>query len=125
MVTDFAPVLSVPNQNKVVALDATYSLFRASDDTNFYFNLLGQKEKWLEGKTNSFGNPWYLLLPDNTLREWNGTRSVGTSILASNLPPEAYASPLLLADAYADGGVLDSPIKLNPYGSGGGPGDHL
>ena len=54
------------------------------------------------------------------------TPGTTSNVLASNLPPEVYTDPLLLADAYADGAVLGTAVNLNPFAPNqGGPGDRL
>jgi predicted outer membrane repeat protein len=124
VVGDFAPVLAGPAAQQLTTLDTTYGLFRGSLDGNFSYDALGEQEKWLSGVKNAFGNDHYYLKADGTLTAWNGLKS-GT-VLASNLPPEVYADPLLLADAYADGAVLGTAVNLNPFGPNqGGPGDRL
>jgi hypothetical protein len=126
VVTDFEPALSPTQTATLQSLDKTYSLLRASGDGNFYFNLFGAQEKWLFGAVNAFGNRWYFLLPNNSLIAWNGTAAATGAVLATNLPSQVYQDPLVLADAYADGSVLDSAIQLDPFGrNSGGPGDRL
>ena len=110
----------------LVGLDQTHSLFRASNDGSFFFNTFSQKEKWLIGALNTFNNNFYILLPNNSLLEWNGSLAAAGNVLATNLPPEVYSDPLLLADAFADGSVLDSAEVFEPFGPNtGGPGDTL
>ena len=99
VVTDFVPTFTVAQNNTLIALDQTHSLFRASHDTNFFFSFFGQQEKWLEGAPNSFSNLWYILLPNNSLLEWNGSNSAAGNVLATNLPPQIYLDPLLLSGA--------------------------
>ena len=126
VVTDVTPVLTGPQQQVLVGLDQGHSLFRGSNDVNFLFNNLGSNEKYLRGATNSSGNTLYFLLPDGTLHEWNGSSTASGNVLALNLPNQVYADPLLLADAYADGSLLDDGTKLDPFGpNAGGPGDIL
>ncbi len=100
-------------------LDETFSLYRGSQDGFFAFNSFGQQEKWLKGKVNSFGNEFYILTSDNRLVEWDGSSAVSGNELATDLSPEVYENPLLLADAFADGSVLnglteDSLFDLGP-----------
>ena len=126
VVTDFVPALTAQQTTTLQNLDQQHSLFRASHDRDFYFNVFSNQEKWLAGAPNTFGNPWYILKPDNSLLEWNGTNAVAGNVLAMNLPASVYQDPLVLADAFADGSLLDSAVKLDPFGpNSGGPGDHL
>lgn len=106
VVQDFQPTLAAEEIEQLATLDMRYRLFRASNESGPGFSHIYPDRKWLVGKTNSFGNPWYFITPDNRLIEWNG-RGSGGRVLARNLPPEVYADPLLLANAYADGSVLD------------------
>jgi predicted outer membrane repeat protein len=126
VVGDFAPALSGPATQQLITLDANYSLFRGSLDSNFSFNYLGRQEKWLSGVRNTFGNDYYYLKPDGSLTAWNGLASGGGTVVATNLPAAVYADPLLLADGFADGSVMGNDVNLNPFASNsGGPGDRL
>lgn len=125
MVEDFEPVLTEEERNQLIALDQQYSLFRGTGDRDFYLNTFGDQEKWLRGKVNSSGNYWYFILPNGELREWDGSASATGNLLA-NLPTSVYDNPLILADAYADGSVLNTADLSNPFQpNGGGPGDLL
>lgn len=111
---------------QVVALDQQLSLFRFSRDVDYFFDSFGVGDKWLIGAFNSFGNRFYILLENDSLLEWNGTGSATGNILAQNLPRAIYDDPLLLADAFADGGILDNAVQLDPFGpNAGGQGDHI
>ena len=126
VVTDFVPPLSFAQKTNLQNLDQAQSLFRASRDNDFFLNFFGQQEKWLRGSNNQFGNPWYFLKSDGTLTAWNGTAAAAGTAIATGLPADVYLDPLVIADAFADGSLLDIGVKLNPFGSNsGGPGDQL
>lgn len=127
VVADFTPSLTPAQQQKLVDLDQQYSLFRISADMDFLHGMFNVGAKWLFGSQNQFGNHLYFLEAANgILAAWNGIPGDGGRLLAFGLPADVFAEPLLLANAYADGSVLDNPIPLDPFGPNtGGPGDKL
>jgi hypothetical protein len=76
-------------------LDRTYD-FRPTSAT-YYYNLLGQSEKWLIDKSNR----WYLIMPTGKVYRWAQTLSA--TLTATNqiaaLDPKVYTEPRLLWDA--------------------------
>src|SRR5205807_2581478 len=65
----------------------------------FENNMHGQ-EKWLRGKTNTFGNPWYYILPGGAVYEWNGSTALAGNLLLQ-AGANAWQNPELLVDASA------------------------
>ncbi|MCI0637986.1 MAG: autotransporter-associated beta strand repeat-containing protein [Gemmataceae bacterium] len=125
VVENFKPTLTGPQQNQLIALDMAHRLFRTSNDFNFFRDLFGQDEKWLRGKDNSFGNAFYFILPNGNLFEWNGSAAAAGNQLAT-VPISVYDDPLVLADAYADGSVLNNAVPLDPFQPNAGePGDRF
>src|SRR5207248_1850540 len=62
-------------------------------------NAAGMNEKWLQGKTNAFGNPWYFIKPDGQLLAWDGTPAARQSIVVGVLDPVYYSYPDLVYNA--------------------------
>jgi subtilisin family serine protease len=75
----------------------------------YYFNIWGQKEKWLAGRNNQ----WYFILPSGELRRWSGTLagSLAPSSLVARLAPSFYANPSLLWNAQP-GSAPDVSLKI-------------
>lgn len=67
------------------------------EETQFR-NRTGADEKWFRGIPNQFGNEWYTLTPDGTLREWDETNTASGAIVTS-LNSDYYRKPTLLTDA--------------------------
>jgi hypothetical protein len=67
---------------------------------NFSLNYFGQQEKWLQGATNQFGNPWYFIKPNGELWAWDG--GSGTGARLATLDTAYYAEPQRLYDAQAN-----------------------
>lgn len=63
-------------------------------------------EKWLRGVPNTFGNPWYFLLPDGEFDAWSGQAHSLTGTLLGTLTPNYYANPALLYNAPAPFGTV-------------------
>lgn len=119
-----------PVTANAVALDCARGFFRESNDGNYYFNSSGNLEKWIRGNplAKSVGrtNPYYFILPNGNLVEWDGgNNSPSTGTTVGNFP-QAYDDPNWLCDAYADGTVLNN-AKPTPYMPGPmtAPGDRL
>src|SRR5439155_14447984 len=59
-----------------------YGLF-ATDPSST--NFLGLGEKWLKGRVNPFGQPWYFILTTGELYAWNGQAGFGAIVPAALL----------------------------------------
>jgi hypothetical protein len=71
------------------------------DDRGLLQNVLGQGERWLRGKENSFGNNWYYLLPDDgDLFEWDHRFGDLRGNLLATFDAAFYLSPELIHEAF-------------------------
>jgi autotransporter-associated beta strand protein len=74
-----------------------------------FHNALGMNEKWLQGKTNAFGNPWYFIKLDGQLLAWDGTAAAAQSTVVGVLDPVYYSYPDLVYNATSD--TLDVVLR--------------
>jgi hypothetical protein len=66
----------------VISLAAAHDFF--IDSRGLFENSLGGNEKWLQGSTNAFGNPWYFILPSGDIYEWNGSAGLTGNLLLNS-----------------------------------------
>lgn len=117
-IIDVYPRLTTP---EALAVDHARGLFRASNDSSYYFNAFGGQEKWIRGdpwKKSSKGsnNPWYFILPGGVLMEWDGNPDLMVSgMFVGYFGDQAYEQPNSLCDAYSDGGALTDFLPVSPF----------
>ncbi len=99
------------NPSQVQAADQARAFFRSSAG-DFSQNAFGGQEKWLEGLISAKAlanqnNPWYFILPDGSVHEWDGTAHQLTGTLVATITPDVnlYKDPSLLTDAYQNASV--------------------
>ncbi len=51
------------------------TLYNLHSNGNYSTNYLGLNEKWVQGYTNAYNNPWYFLLPSGQFYAWNGAKT--------------------------------------------------
>ncbi len=77
---------------------------------SYFLNFLGRNEKWFQGQSNSFHNPWYFITPAGQIFAWDGTNSgAGSTPVGPLLDPVYYAYPDLIYQATP--AMLDLVLK--------------
>jgi uncharacterized lipoprotein NlpE involved in copper resistance len=66
-----------------------------ADASGYHLNTLGQNEKWVLGNGNAQWG-WYEILPDGTVRPWQGGNSFGAPV--ATLGSAVWADPTLLTN---------------------------
>ncbi len=74
-VVSFLPI--GPNDGMARTLSETLGLY---EDAGGFYQIGGNDPKWLRGQVNTFGNPWYFILPTGDFYAWNGTRATTTIV---------------------------------------------
>jgi hypothetical protein len=90
-----ALTFSAVAQSLAYVLNQQYGFFT---DGNFYENLGGLGEKWVQG---TGGTGWYFLLPNGELYAWDGG-SGATGTLVGNVGASYWDDPYRLINAAAD-----------------------
>lgn len=123
-----------PDRNDTIkCYDWERCFYRDCLDTNYYYNSFGLREKWICGlpsaKTAHRTNPYYYILPNGDVYEWDGGNSPSTSTRVFEGLTNAWVDPNWLCDAFHDGTVMTSPCDYCSYDQETVPdvqcGDHL
>jgi hypothetical protein len=88
-----APSFSATVVSAVVVAEQRYAL---TGSGNLSANALGFGEKWLKSAngSNAAHGGWFVVLPDGSLRAWDGTRSLDALQVLAQLGAAFYADPL-------------------------------
>jgi hypothetical protein len=69
---------------------------------SFYTGTYGHQAEWFYSPiVNQFGQHWYTLTPDGTLRAWQGYQDSAVGATVATLDPAVYANPAWLSGATA------------------------
>jgi hypothetical protein len=86
--------------NTLYPLRAQYDLQELNG--SFYTNTYGNEAEWFYSPVlNEFGQHWYTLTPDGTLRAWEGYADSSVGAVIATLDPSVYANPTWLTTATA------------------------
>lgn len=111
--------LTEEEESVVDAADADRHFYRASQG-NFYFNQMGHRERWIKGQKSKKSpgcrnNPWYYILPNGEVKEWDGNNDLLGGPTVVDLGNEKlYHRPSLLFEAnlYANP-ITDTSVDQN------------
>jgi len=80
------------------------------DSSGFHQNMMGQNEKWMQGNGNALWG-WYEILPDGTVRPWEGGTSFGAAV--GSVGAAGWANPTQLASAGGSASSISGSVSGN------------
>ena len=67
--------------------------------------------KWMAGRTNDYGNPWYFVTPEGRFYSWDAQRYQATGTLIATLTPEYFSDAVLLTNARRPTDSSDAAVR--------------
>lgn len=98
-----ASTVTLTNPQGALAADNLRHFYRSSTG-NFHYNLFGGRERWFKGEVlrksdTGRNNPWYYVLPNGNVHEYDSTIDRLSGAFVGNFGVGVWRNPALLYDA--------------------------
>jgi uncharacterized protein YkwD len=80
------------------------------DSSGYHQNMMGLNEKWVVGNGSALWG-WYAIMPDGTVRPWEGGQSFGAAV--GSVGAAVWADPTLLANLSSSSSAISGSVSGN------------